>query len=372
MTKLFEKTQIKSITIKSRFVRSATWEGMAGEDGSCTQKLTDLLVQLAKGGVGLIITGHAYVQKAGQAGPYQLGIDRDEHIPGLRNMTDAIHNAGGSIVVQLAHAGCQASVNLSGMEAVGPSVFICDGKPLCREISREEIAGTIKAFGEAALRAKKSGFDGVQLHAAHGYLMSQFLSPFYNKRTDEYGGSLENRARIVLDAYRAIRNAAGNDFPVLIKLNSEDFLEGGFTREEMIELAGMLESSGIDAVELSGGTIQSDKKLVPVRSGILPEEKEGFYREAAPQFKQRIKAPLILVGGIRSFEVAEKIIGEGIADYISMSRPLIREPNIINRWESGDHRKSACQSDNSCFRPGMRGDGIYCVTKTREKDAGDL
>lgn len=368
MPDLFEETEINNMTLKNRFVRSATWEGMAGEDGSCTPKLTDLMVQLAQGGVGLIITGHTYILPVGQAGSRQLGIYKDELVAGLKEMTDAVHREDGKIVLQLAHAGCQANAGLSGMEPVGPSVFQVDGKSICREMTVENIAETVKAFGEAAGRAKQAGFDGVQIHAAHGYLLSQFLSPFFNKRRDAYGHSLENRARFLIDSYKAIRHVVGNDYPVLIKINSEDFLENGFTREEMIEVAVMLEREGIDAIEMSGGTGRSDKKFIPVRTGLCDsQDKEGFYREAAMLYKENINVPLMLVGGIRSYEAAEKMVKEDVTDYISMSRPLIREPGLINRWRSGDHGRAACKSDNACFIPAMKGKGIYCVTREKEK-----
>ena len=155
---------------------------------------------------------------------------------------------------------------------------------------------------------------------------------------------------------------------MLIKINSEDFLENGFTTEEMIEVAGMLEREGIDAIEMSGGTGRSGKKLIPVRTGMADsEDKEGFYREAAMLYKEKINVPLILVGGIRSYEVAEELVKEDVTDYISMSRPLIREPGLINRWRSGDHGRSACKSDNACFIPAFKGKGIYCVTREKEK-----
>lgn len=368
MPDLFEETKINNMTLKNRFVRSATWEGMAGEDGSCTQRLTDLMVQLAKGGVGLIITGHTYILPVGQAGSRQLGIHKDELVAGLREMTDAVHREDGRIVLQLAHAGCQANAVLSGMEPLGPSVLQVDGKPICREMTVDEVEETVKAFGKAAGRAKRSGFDGVQIHAAHGYLLSQFLSPFFNKRNDAYGHSLENRAHFLIDSYKAIRSAVGNDYPVLIKINSEDFLENGFTTKEMIEVSDTLEWEGIDAIEMSGGTGMSDKKLIPVRTGLSDsQDKEGFYRQAAMLYKEQINIPLILVGGIRSYEAAEEMVKEDIADYISMSRPLIREPGLINRWRSGDHGRSACKSDNACFIPAIKGKGIYCVTREKEK-----
>ena len=219
------------------------------------------------------------------------------------------------------------------------------------------------AFGDCAERAKAAGFDGVQIHAAHGYLLSQFLSPYYNKRTDQYGGSIENRARIVIETLHSIRKAVGAEYPVLIKLNAEDFLQGGFTMEEMLQVASLLEQAGIDAIEMSGGTIASGA-LMPIRPGIREREKEVFYREAAIRFKEKIGVPLLLVGGIRSFEVCEELVEKGCADYLSLSRPLICESNLIERWKSGDSAKSACLSCNGCLRSGFR-DKAYIACSTR-------
>jgi len=367
MAHIFDKTQIKQMTLKNRFVRSATWEGMGREDGSSTPQFTDLMVKLAKGGVGLIITGHAYIAPAGQASPYQLGIYSDHLIPGLKNAVDAVHQADGKIVVQLAHGGCQSMPKFTGTEPAGPSALEIDGKVLCREMTADEIKEAVRLFGEAAFRAKEAGFDGVQIHGAHSYLLNQFLSPFYNKRQDEYGGDFNNRSRIVLETYRTIRSAVGDDYPVLIKLNSDDFLENGFTTDEMIELAGVLEKEGIDAIEMSGGAIQSDKYLRPVRPGKIDSEKEEvYYREAAIRYKEKINVPLMLVGGIRSYKVAEQLVNDGITDYIAMSRPFIREPDLIKRWQSNDYSKSECRSDNTCYRPGIKGKGIYCMVMEKE------
>lgn len=362
MPNLFDTTNIHTLTLANRFVRSATWEGMAAEDGSCTQNLIDLMVKLAHGGVGLIITGHCYVGKEGQAGPRQLGIHRDDFIDDLQELTTAVHAAGGKIVMQIAHAGCHAAHELTGQEALGPSVITSDKGQLGRAMTIEEIRRVVKAFGQAAARAQQAGFDGVQAHAAHGYLLSQFLSPFYNKRDDEYGGSIDNRARILLEIIQEIKDRTGDEFPLMFKLNSEDFVEGGLSVHEMLQAAALLEKAGAHAVELSGGTMFSGK-YVPVRRGRLAtEEDEGYYLEAAKAFKAHIALPLLLVGGIRSFATAERLVTAGITDYISLSRPLICEPDLVNRWKSGDTKRSACQSDNLCFKPAMQGVGVYCVT----------
>jgi len=370
MSKLFETTSIGTLTLANRFVRSATWEGMAARNGAPTQKLINLMVLLAQGGVGLIITGHAYVSPEGQAGPWQLGIHRDDFIDDLQEMTNAVHDAGGKIVVQLAHAGCHANSELSSLEAIGPSAMENEKGPLCREMTSEDIQRITASFGQAALRASRAGFDGVQVHAAHGYLLSEFLSPFYNKRTDQYGGSLENRMRIVIDIAREIRENVGYEFPVMIKMNSEDFVEGGLTVDEMLQAAAVLEQAGIDAMELSGGTMYSGKYVAVRRGKLKDKEDEVYYLEAAKRYKAAIKTPLMLVGGIRSFDVAERLVNEGITDYISLARPLIREPGLVNRWKSGDTGRANCQSDNLCFKPATQGEGIYCVTEEKQRAEG--
>ena len=363
MKELFDTTVINGLELRNRFVRSATWEGMAGEDGSSSDRLTDLMVDLVEGGVGLIISSHTYVSKEGQAGPWQLGIYSDDLTPGLEKMTSNVHQSGGKIVLQLAHAGFRAPSELTGTEAIGPSKREAEPGPQCREMTKEDLKSVTEAFARGAGRAQASGFDGVQIHAAHGYLLSQFLSPAYNKRDDEYGGGLENRARIVLEVLRAIRSQVGSGYPVMIKINSEDFLQEGLTVDGMLRIAALLEKEGIDAVELSGGTGDSGK-FVPVRLGkIGSEEKEAYYREAARRFKETVDTPLMLVGGIRSYAVAGYLLEEGLVDYISLSRPLIREPDLIRRWKSGDTRKAECLSDNLCFKPIRAGRGMYCYAE---------
>ncbi len=366
MSNLFETTQINTMTLANRFVRSATWEGMAGNDGAVTPKLTRTMTDLANGGVGLIISGHAYVSPEGQAGPWQLGLYKDDLISGLKAMTDAVHDAGGKIVAQLAHAGHYAMSALTGQPPWVASEIDGFSSDPCHELTQDDIQTLIAAFARAAERAQAAGFDGVQMHSGHGYLLSQFLSPAFNRRNDYYGGPIENRTRIHLEILAAIRKAVGSKFPVLIKLNSEDCIENGLTVEDSLAAAKLLADAGMDAIELSGGTVASGK-LSPSRTGIHREEKEAYFEEAAAAFKKHIHVPLILVGGIRSLSVAKHLISNGIADYISMSRPLIREPDLINRWRSGDTRPARCKSDNLCFGPALEGKGILCVVEEMEK-----
>ncbi len=366
MSKLFESSTINSMTLKNRFVRSATFEGMADTDGACTPQLINLMTELAKGRIGLIISGYSYVSQQGKSRVGQLGVSADEFIPGLAQMTDAVHKGDGKIVMQIAHAGCNSFVIPAGEKALGPSAMEMPQGCSCREMTRAEISETIEDFVKAALRAKKSGFDGVQLHAAHGYFLNQFLSLFYNKRTDEYGGSLENRARVVLATLRGVRSAVGDNFPVLIKINSDDFLKGGFTKNEMVQVAAMLEKEGIDAIEVSGGTHLSPSAYSFSRkTGVVPPDKELYFRDAARLYKDKINIPLLLVGGIRSYSVAEQVVNEGLADYISLCRPLIREPYLIRRWQSGDISRAACISCNECFESLRAAEGVYCVAEAK-------
>ena len=362
MPKLFEPAVINAMALPNRFVRSATWEGMATEDGACTPKLTNLLVELARGGVGLIITGHAYVRQDGQAGPWQLGIYEDELVPGLQAMTDAVHAGGGKVVMQLNHAGIFANSELTGQAPMAPSkVEGFRGLPP-REMTTKDIHEVVQAFGRSARRAKEAGFDGVQIHSAHGYLLSQFLSPVFNHRLDKYGGTLENRARTLLEALQAIRERVGPRYPVLVKLNCQDFTENGLGLDDSVQVGVMLAKGGIDAIELSGG-LPISRNLGAARVGINAEDKEAYFRNEARTFKEQVRAPLILVGGIRSYYLAERLVEEEMADYVSMSRPLIREPALISRWRSGDLRRATCVSDNKCFRPVRAGEGVYCVNE---------
>jgi len=373
MASLFDVTTINTITLQNRFVRSATWEGMAGSDGSVTDKIIDMYVQQATGGIGLIITGHTYVSKEGQAVPLQLGMHRDALVPGFADLTRAVHERGSRIMVQLSHAGCRADVGQTGVGPMGPSVLQNEQGQVCRAMTQGDIDAVAEAFSDAAGRAKKAGFDGVQIHGAHSYLLSEFLSPCHNGRQDSYGGSIENRARLLLEVVAAVRRAIGHDRILSVKINSDDFIDGGFAKEDMLEVAPMLGEAGVDAVELSGGSPFSPKYMATRPGPIRSEADEVYYREAAILYKQRMRVPLILPGGIRSYGVAQRLVEEGITDYISMSRPLIREPGLIKRWKAGDLRKAACVTDNLCLGTLRTAEGLHCVVerKGRTDKAGE-
>lgn len=367
MSKLFEPYTIHTLTCKNRFVRAATWEGLATMEGNVTSALVERMATLARGGVGLIISSHAYVSPEGQGTPWQLSVSCDEQMVGLRQMSAAVHAHGAKIFLQLAHAGQFAEETLTGGAPCVVSKPRGTAEQRVKILSHEDIECLVACYANAAKRAQQSGFDGVEIHAAHGYLLSQFLSPAFNWREDQYGGTLENRTRIHRMIYRAIRQTVGSAFPLCIKMNCCDFIDGGLTPEDSLGAARIFAGAGFDALEVSGGIIRTGA-LSPSRPGINREEKEAYFRDYAHQLKKEITLPVILVGGVRSFEVAENLVMSGVADALAMSRPLIREPDLVKRWQQGDRRKAACISDNLCFTPGFEGRGVSCVT--RQKTGG--
>ena len=250
MGRIFTFWKINRLKIPNRLVRSATYEGMANPDGSPTHDLINLTADLAQGGVGLIIGGHAFVEPMGRAQPRQTGVHMDALVGPLTRLTDAVHKSGGLIAMQLAHAGGQTRRDFIDAAPKGPSPHhhkFLDQR--CEQLTNDEIYGIVEAFAHAAARAKAAEYDAVQIHAAHGYLGAQFLSPLTNQRDDEFGGSLENRSRFLRLALRAVRDAVGPDYPVFVKLNSEDALEGGFSLKESIQVAQRLDKDGVDAIE---------------------------------------------------------------------------------------------------------------------------
>jgi 2,4-dienoyl-CoA reductase-like NADH-dependent reductase (Old Yellow Enzyme family) len=366
MATLFEETTIKGMTLRNRLVRSATWEGMCDEAGRPTDKLTDCYRDLTRGEIGLTITGYAYVRPEGKQHPGKMGIYTDDFASEMRSLTDAVHADGGSICIQLVHAGGQTDSANAGRQPLAPSAVRSAQFPeVPQELTKQDIEQIVTAFGDAARRAKAYGFDAVQLHGAHGYLINQFLSPLLNRRTDKYGGGIKKRSRFLMEVYRAVRGATGDDYPVMIKLNGSDFVEGGLTRKAAMRAARMLDEEGIDAIEVSGGTSASGKKS-PARRKIRKRKQEAYHLPLARKIKKVVKCPVMVVGGYRSYDVVEHTIEKEGIDYVAMSRPLIREPDLAQRWRQGDTSPAKCGSCGGCFKAGLEG-GIYCKTDAKEK-----
>lgn len=366
--------KIGKLEIKNRFVRSATYEGMATEEGHVTEKLIKLYKELAEGGVGLIITGYATVQKSGMTFDTQTGVYNDDFISGLSKIADTVHEHSQDckIALQISHCGRQ-SRHLEN--TIAPSAVLEKlTRKMPKEMTIEEIRETIEAFSQAVRRGKEAGFDAVQLHGAHGYLINQFLSPYTNKRTDEYGGTTEKRIKFVEEIYNRSVELVGKDFPILIKMNAVDFLEGGLTIEESKKIAERLSKIGYAAIEVSASmwdTCKRSKKELGWKPTFLPESRTfvGTKNEVAynlpfaKEIKKVIDIPVIVVGGINSLDLVEKILTEESADFISLSRPLIREPDLPNRWLKGiGDSKVDCLYCNGCLSSVVSG-GLRCMKK---------
>lgn len=358
MSTLFESVRMGTLELRNRFVRSATQDWLAESDGQISDAQISLYTALAAGGVGLIITAHSAVSlPLGRAGNPQNAISHDKYIAGYSRLADAVHKHGSRLILQLSHAGCQTGLDMTeGQMPIGPSdVFDAQGAQIARAMTLGEIEKLVGDFAAAAMRAKRAGVDGVQVHIAHGYALAQFLSPWSNQRTDEYGGSLESRLRLLAEVIWRVREAVGRDFPLLVKLNTTDGVDatGTLTLDDVVCAAQTIADHGATAIEASGGTGRVSR-LVMAKTGIMTPEQESYFAPAAAAIKAKVSLPVLLVGGNRSLAVMEANLAQGKADFISLSRPFVREPDLVNRLAAGQE-KAACVSCNACFNPkGLR------------------
>lgn len=359
--KVFSYGNISNLVLKNRLVRSATYESQMTTDGKTTDKMLKIYKDLAEGGTGMIITGFMAVTAAGKGVPDQTCIYSDEYIEEISKIADIVHqtNSNCVIIAQLCHAGRQILHHNDYAECVGPSVV---ESPLlvkqARELSIYEVQKVIECFVDSIIRVKKAGFDGAQLHAAHGYLLSSFLSPYTNRRTDRFGGSVKNRVSIIKDIVSQARKEVGS-FPVLIKINCDDHVEGGISKDTFTEFIKEIENTGVDAIEVSGGMwdclMRSEEELgffpVPIpesRTKINTAEKQSYYYDYVKNIG--LSLPLVLVGGHRNIERMENLLKEGKVDFLSLCRPLICEPDLPNRWLEGfGSENAACVSCNACL-----------------------
>ena len=364
MNVLFQPAPIKKIQLKNRFIRSATYDGSAKLSGHVSERQIGLVTALAKGGVGLIIHAITYVHPSGQISPYMNSLAADEFIPGLKKLTEAAHKHGAKIAIQLFHGGREARyVKTKNQLPLAPSVIADDPyyKGNYREITKSEIEAVIEAFGEAAGRARQAGFDAVQLHGAHGYLPSEFLSPFTNRRQDEWGGNLENRLRLHREIYFAMRRNVGDDYPLLIKLGVEDGFAEGLALCEGMQASKMLAETGFDALEISSGVRGNKYSGTEYRTKINKPGKEAYFRLWSREIKAQVDIPVIAVGGFRTFGIMEEIVQNKEADFIALCRPLISEPALISQWEKDPEKKSRCISCNKCLETVHKGKPLHCA-----------
>ena len=361
---LFEPIKIQNMELRNRFVRSATFDGCGSKSGQVSEKQIKIFDELAKGGVGLIIAGITSVHPSGQRFQSQNSIDSDDCIPGFKRLTARIHDRGAKIAVQLFHAGREGGSfqEFKNKQAIAPSFIDHDphftGR--YRAMTEDEIWDIIGAFGDAAKRARAADFDAVQVHGAHGYLLSQFLSPHTNRRDDQWGGNLESRLRFHHEVYQAIRAKVGEDYPVLIKIGVQDGFSGGLELREGEVAAQHLAQWGFDALEISLGIRGERSEDTEFRTKINSLDREGYFRDWCKRIKPQVNVPIMMVGGLRTFGLMEEVIQKGEADFISLSRPLIREPGIINAWKSGDYHRATCISCNECLAVVRKGEPLQC------------
>ena len=365
LKKLFSSEKIGNIQIKNRIVRSATFMFMAEKYGYVGERLLNLYEELARGGTGLIITGAVAMDPSASGGPYQVCLYDDSHMPGHKRLVNLIHEYDDTkIAIQFNHLGRLGYHPKYPNFAPSPIPYKGTGITP-RELTTEEVRDLIKKFVDAGLRAHECGYDMAQLHAAHGYLLNNFISPYTNIRSDEFGGSIQGRTKILIDIHDGIRDELGNQFPIIIKLQSQDFIPNGITEEDGIKIAKIISNAGFDGIEPSGGgreSIEFMKNTLPSKI-MKKNEEENYFLPFAKKLKPFLRdCALILVGGIRNPKVAENILQEGYADFISLCRPLIYESNLPNRWKSGDITPAKCISCNSCLAVMERGP-VYCVTK---------
>ncbi|MHA2225729.1 MAG: NADH:flavin oxidoreductase [Candidatus Hodarchaeales archaeon] len=329
---MFDSGNLGSLRLQNRFIRSATAEFAANEDGTITKEYFDLYSNLGKGNIGLIIQGHLYVLDEGKAHDKMVGISHDYHLSGLEQLVRTVHDTGSESVIA-------AQLNHGGVFSVSTKTASPREDKKAKIMLEEDIENVIDGFKMAAARAKKIGYDAIQIHSAHGYLISQFLSSQTNRRTDSWSGSLEGRAHLLLSIYQAIRSVVGSNYPVFAKINGSDDPKEGFPVSEGSKVVKWLMEEGLDAIEISG--MKSTRTV--------KAEDEGYYREIAKTVKQNIgDMPLSVVGGLRSLKMIQEIRDE-FADFVSLCRPFIREHDIVQKFRKGKE-KADCISCNKCFK----------------------
>ncbi|MGC4120754.1 MAG: NADH:flavin oxidoreductase [Myxococcales bacterium] len=393
---LFDPIRINSLTLPNRIVKSAMVVGR-GERGRATPAVAETYERWSKGGVGLAVTGMMQVRPDSWLTPHEVHLEHDDTLAPLRQVTEAVHRHDGKIFFQLCHAPPQSSreaCTAYGGSTAPSAGFNKTNLLLDRALREDEIRAIVSSFGAAAERAKKAGADGVQLHGAHGYLISRFISPKHNRRKDSWGGSFDRRLRFLEEVVRLVRSSVGKDFPVIIKLNAHDGEAGGLTLDEGVEIGRRLEAWGIDAIEVSAGTGDVGLGFYP-NKGELPRdlgkqflkqqfplmgpvtrfldpamsllsrsarlEREAYFWPEARRFADALTIPVICVGGIRTLAMAERILAESKVAMVSMARPLVRQPNLPNLWKSGKAASTTCTSCNRCFVQVGIGQTLRCT-----------
>ncbi|MFH1602516.1 MAG: FAD-dependent oxidoreductase, partial [Pseudomonadota bacterium] len=341
--KLFAPAMIGHIELRNRVVMAPMVVQLGAENGAVTQRGIDYYARRAEGGAALIIVEATLVAASGRAFPCQIGLDRDAMIPGHVDLVEAIHRHGAKAACQIHHGGARANPALTGGTIVAPSAVAETGNPIPRELTLQEIAALADAYASAAVRAQRAGYDAVEIHGAHGYLIHQFLSSVTNRRTDEYGGNTEKRLRFAALVIRRVREAVGARFAILFRMSAE----GGYDIDEAVEIARAVEACGVDAIHVSIGGITPTHLVAPETSPMA--RPEGWLTGYSERIRKRVSVPVIVVGEIRHPRFAEDVLAQGKADFIALARPLLADPDWPAKAQAGrDDEIRHCISCDFC------------------------
>jgi 2,4-dienoyl-CoA reductase-like NADH-dependent reductase (Old Yellow Enzyme family)/thioredoxin reductase len=357
--RLFEPITIGTMEVKNRFVMAPVAMRYNTPSGTITQRVIDHYVERAKGGTGLIIVEATTMDwPVGKVGSCPLRLDRDSYIQGFRDLVEAVHAHGAKVAVQLQHVGGQTNRrNTRGAQPVAPSVIGFPSADTPRALSVEEIRSIIREFADSVLRAKIAGFDAVEIHGAHGYLVTQFHSPYFNKRNDLYGGAFQNRMRFALELIEAARERVGPDFPLIFRFSADEHVAGGVGLEEARRIAVTLENAGIDAVDISAGVYAARPWIFPPMA--MPR---ACNVDAAKGIKESVSIPVIVVGRLGDPLLAEQVLFENKADMIALGRPLLADPYLpLKAAEGREDDICPCVSCNACIDRLVRGWSVGCA-----------
>jgi 2,4-dienoyl-CoA reductase-like NADH-dependent reductase (Old Yellow Enzyme family) len=387
-TKVFKPGKIGDLVLRNRTIRSGCFEGLS-PNATPGDALIEHHRQVAAGGIGMTTVSYCSVSRDGVAFGHEMWM-REEIIPGLKRLTDAVHREGASASIQLGHCGFFANKGAIGKTPIGPSRKFCLFRySLCRAMTADDIGRVRDDFGRAAGMAVLAGFDAIEIHAGHGYLLSQFLSPWTNHRRDEYGGSLENRLRFPVSVIKHVREVVGPGYPILVKMNVEDGFRGGLTIDEAVEVASQFEAAGASALVPSCGftartSFYMMRGQVPILEYVKSEKnsvtkigmalfgrlivrevpyQDLFLLEQSKRIKDAVKIPVIYIGGVCSLENMEKVMNEGF-EFVQIGRATVRDPGVIRKMQSGEITAVDCDHCNRCVAE-MASKGISCPSETR-------
>ncbi len=337
MARLLTPLKMGNLQLKNRLVMPPMATSKAGLSGEITSLLLRYYDEKTRDGCfGMVITEHSFISADGKASLHQISSADDSMISGLRQLSDVIHDNGSSAILQLNHAGSGTKEAVIGSNPIAPSAAINPSKPdleLPCELKGDDIQRILSDFTSAALRGKQAGFDGVEIHSCHGYLLNQFLSPLTNKRNDKYGGNIKGRILVHLEVLRSVRNVVGNNFPILFRLGATDNMDGGLSLEDCITVAKELEKEGADMLDISGGMC---------RYTVPDIEKTGYFIKQAKAVKDAVSIPVIVTGGIRTLEQAELLLKSNVSDLIGIGRPIFNDSNWIKHAMNNFNSETDC------------------------------